>query len=729
MNETIKIIDTPKSNFQPIKRQGTIDLINSLEKLDEEEKATLLKESTEILSNCMPPNEKGSIIGTAIGYVQSGKTMSFTALTTLASDNGFRIIIYFPGVKNNLLKQTTDRLKKDLCIGNTNKKFKIFQNPTTKHSKETQIKDALKHKDKSTILITVLKHYKYITELTAIFNILEKNTFGSVIIIDDEADQASLNTFARKNSKKEDWEEDEFSTTYSSILKLRAALPNHSYIQYTATPQAPLLINILDVLSPKFSIVLTPGKKYTGGKTFFVKNPDLIISIKDAYHHKKNHLVECPENLIDALQLFIIGVAIVVNIQKKETFLSMMVHPASEKKANEKFQKWLNNIIDSWKNCLDLAKNDPGRIELEQQFEENYKEAVIRIKNAPSFIEVMDRIQEVMFNTVTYLVVANSEEIDWDNCASSNILIGGEMLNRGYTVENLAVSYMPRHSIGKSNADTIQQRCRFFGYKETYLDSCRIFLPNDAIKDYCEYIDHEELFREKIKGTTLKELEQYLILGDNINATRSNVLSIGMITHKMKGWRKIQTPQSIDENRIFVEKFLSKQTFKAGDIMDYGTQFRKHRYIKVEIQEVVEFLKDYKITNMPDALRKSSTIEYLRYLESNKKIEFAYIFEMSFEATTGRKRELKIVNGKPEINNIFSGKTPEKGDKTTNNSKNQDNDKYPGDDGIFIENEFCIQIHRISLENPNSPLNEKLAYMLGIYYPPNLVHSFVGKDK
>ena len=91
-----------------------------------------------------------------------------------------------------------------------------------------------------------------------------------MLIIDDEADQASLNGYAYKNSKSEDWEEDEYTATYKSIMNLRNSLPNHSYVQYTATPQGPLLISIVDLLSPKHHTVLTPGKSYTGGKTFFV---------------------------------------------------------------------------------------------------------------------------------------------------------------------------------------------------------------------------------------------------------------------------------------------------------------------------------------------------------------------------------------------------------------------------------------------------------------------------
>ena len=94
-----------------------------------------------------------------------------------------------------------------------------------------------------------------------------------------------------------------------------------------------------------------------------------------------------------------------------------------------------------------------------------------------------------------------TSEIDWDG-SISHILVGADMLNRGFTVERLAVTYMPRHSVGKSTADTIQQRCRFFGYKHNYLYSCRVYLPEDTALEYREYVDHEEEMRNWLKENT-----------------------------------------------------------------------------------------------------------------------------------------------------------------------------------------------------------------------------------
>ncbi len=721
MSEIIKIKQPIETKFTIEVGSRTRDLISRLTKLDADERDNLLFEASDILSKCINPIDTiGSTTGIAIGYVQSGKTMSFTTLTALGLDNGFRIIIYFAGIKVNLLEQTTKRLKKDLQTEGSNSRiYKVYQSPTVDENVHGKIQSALKLNHKPAILITVLKHHKHIDELTKIFRTAEvREELGNngVLIIDDEADQASLNTYARKNSKSEDWEDDEFSSTYSSILNLRSTLSNHSYIQYTATPQGPLLVNIMDLLSPKFHIVLTPGKGYTGGKTFFEDNTDLICTIPDieVYHHKNNQLAECPQSLIDALQLFLIGVAYIVNIENRESFLSMMIHADREQDASKKFYNWVKKLISIWAERLNLLSTDPTKMELLNEFKENYKEAILRINNPPSFEVIMEEVLQVILDTNMELVIQGSREIDWSN-ATAHILVGADMLNRGYTVEGLAVSYMPRYSIGKSNADTIQQRCRFFGYKLNYLDICRVFLPNDSIMEYSEYVEHEEIMRKKLEENTLEQLEQLLILSSSMNPTRNNILSVDLVKHKLNGWRQMNALQHVDENIAFVTKFLPEISFTNFE--DFGTSDRNHRYAKLDIKKIVEFLKDFKIANMPDALRKSSTIQYLRYLADKKGIDSAYIFEMSYGVTKGRERSLDTENNKLKISNIFSGRS------TTGS------DKYPGDKGIRFEDSLCIQIHKIKLKHDSMQWDGKIVYTLGIYYPEEFAHSFVGISK
>ena len=476
-----------QDSFVPIIGDRTTELLNRLSNnLDADEIEVLKKETSEILSYCSNPHisEVQSVTNLVVGYVQSGKTMSFTTLSAMAVDNNFRMIIYFAGTKNNLLDQTTKRLRKDLMsTGQNMQYYKLHENPNL-HDIQ-RIDNELKiQRVKPVILITVLKNAQHINELADVLSSQQLQATlnkQGVLIIDDEADQASLNGYAYKNSKSEEWEDDEYTATYSSILRLRSKLLNHSYIQYTATPQGPLLINIVDLLSPKHHTVLTPGKKYTGGKTFFKDEPGLIITIPDneVYHSKHNNLTECPQSLVNALLLHLMAVAIVVKIQQKEPHLSMMIHADKEQDASEKFYGWVTGLINLWASKIESPEQDLAYQDLYRLFKQMYPEAIKEYQNHndeyPSFDEIWQELPDIIHDTNIALLISRNKtkDIDW-TCSPSHILIGAEMLNRGFTVDRLAITYMPRHSIGKSTADTIQQRCRFFGYKRNYLYSCRV---------------------------------------------------------------------------------------------------------------------------------------------------------------------------------------------------------------------------------------------------------------
>ena len=96
--------------------ENTLSFIKNQTKLDDDGKTIVIDEAMNILKHCIVPGINSEITNIAIGYVQSGKTMSFTTLTALAADNGYRVIIYLTGTKANLLQQTTNRLRQDLNV-------------------------------------------------------------------------------------------------------------------------------------------------------------------------------------------------------------------------------------------------------------------------------------------------------------------------------------------------------------------------------------------------------------------------------------------------------------------------------------------------------------------------------------------------------------------------------------------------------------------------------------
>ncbi len=185
-------------------------LLNHLN-LNPESRQVLEAETKEILSQCGNPSDStNDDISLVFGYVQSGKTMSFTTLTAMAKDNGYQMIIVIAGVSTNLVYQSFTRLERDLRIDSgSDLQWLSFKNPKgIDVTIRGQIENALRNwkdseypqEDRQTILITVMKQKNHLSNLTNLISSLDL-TNVAVLIIDDEGDQHSMNTQNRKNAR------------------------------------------------------------------------------------------------------------------------------------------------------------------------------------------------------------------------------------------------------------------------------------------------------------------------------------------------------------------------------------------------------------------------------------------------------------------------------------------------------------------------------------------------
>jgi hypothetical protein len=706
--------------------ERTESFIQSQNKLDDDGKMTVVSEAQDVLKHCIAPGVKDNITNIAVGYIQSGKTLSYTTLTTLAADNGFRIIIYLTGVTTSLNNQTYGRIQKDLKV-NESEWYSLFEdNPKNIDADIDLVASYLKYST-STLLFPAMKQQQHIERLIKVFSnfkIKEMLADIGVLIIDDEADQASFNTYAKRNADKPDWEEDEQSRIYSCILKLRTTFPCMSYIQYTATPQAAFLIDSNDDLSPQYHTVLTPGRGYTGGKTFFCdKEDDLIVEIKDLYDKDNNP--KYPESLDNALQQFIISVTILVYVERNRniSFLSMMIHPDGSLYSNERFYNWVKARKDYWLNTINLKDGDPGKAKLIDEFRNAYNKITKLDVDPPVFEEVLKHISFVLLRTKLHLVqsktesinVAPESDIKWDT-SPSHILIGANILNRGFTVENLSMTYMPRFTKGKATADTIEQRCRFFGYKSNYIDYCRVYLPKKSIEEYEAYVEHEEKMHSVLKQCeSLKEYAQQISLlhiSDVLNPTRTNILSNKLVRNKMSGWRTMASVAYRDHNKIIIENLLSQVVDQFKVINPEMTNImRKHRYVAVDLKAFVEFFKRIQYGDMPNLARKIATIQYLQYLNEKTNLDYIYLIEMAYELKGDSLRKRTLTDGKPVL---MMGRDPK--------------NSLPGDDVFNFEDSICFQLHHFTLKDSGWD-SGKDYYSFAVYYPEVFGTSFISVEQ
>ncbi|MBX9254987.1 alpha-1,4 polygalactosaminidase [Desmonostoc muscorum CCALA 125] len=707
----------------PIIGEETQALLNHLGLPDEESRTRIQNEAIEVIRRCVPPvSLSGSKTGLVTGYVQSGKTMSFTTVAALACDNGYRMVIVIGGTKTNLFKQSNDRLKKDLRLDTrSDRKWKYVENPrgdkrqNIQSTLDTWHDPSVPEDERQIALLTVMKQSDHLQHLNNL--LLSMNLEGvPVLIIDDEADQAGLNNKVNQGA---------MSTIYRHLIELRQLLPHHSFLQYTATPQAPLLINIVDVLSPDFAEVLTPGADYSGGKEFFLDNPILIKTIPGSeIPTQDNQVIDPPETFLFAMMLFYLGVAAGYIKDKGRGNRSMMVHPSQKIAPHGEYFHWVRQMNNQWKKILGQDANDPARIDLLASFNRAYRDLVRTVADLPLFDQLVDVLPRAINQTNIQQVNTaggKTPTIDWKN-EYAHILVGGQAMDRGFTVEGLTVTYMPRGA-GVGNADTLQQRARFFGYKRSYLGYCRVFLEQDVRDAFINYVEHEENIRQQLKiyrGKPLFEWKRAFFLDNALKPTRGDVLDLPLMTGGFSNdWYVPNYPHDSDEDAInkngeVVDTFWSQLT--ALNEKTFGKiSVNKHLFATdIPLRDTFEqLIVKFRTTHPSDSQRLTGLmLQVQHYLEQNPD-ELCDIYLMD----KGKLR-LRTISKNIGRLNLFQGR-----------SHSTDPDKYPGDRQIVVKDKLTIQIHKLNLQVEAEERDIPNVSVIAIWVPQKMEHDWVSQNQ
>jgi hypothetical protein len=200
---------------------------------------------------------KAEINGLIYGLVQSGKTGVLTATGAMGADEGYRTIIILTSDNDPLYDQTLGRVQE------------AFPGMDIIGKKDFKDTDAFLQRVKGgTTAIVTTKNGSMLN--TLIENFKKGRVRGlTCLIIDDEADQASLNTKERRADGTR-------STINGKIHELRSFFDRNTYLQVTATPQALFLQTPGHDFRPKFTVLSHPGADYVGGNDFFGDSPELV---------------------------------------------------------------------------------------------------------------------------------------------------------------------------------------------------------------------------------------------------------------------------------------------------------------------------------------------------------------------------------------------------------------------------------------------------------------------
>lgn len=453
--------------------------------------------------------------GLVVGYVQSGKTANFTAVAARAADVGYRLIIVLSGIHDSLRNQTQKRLNKELVnIGDkwttlTNE-TEDFQNPVVANG----------FAGAGTVLVVAKKIVPILRRLNQWIKDLE-GQLGDipVLLIDDEADLASINTKGNRKdpSVDDDAEADtsDPSLTNALIRDMLQRIPRASYIAYTATPFANILIDpgavdreVGSDLFPKdFVIQLPRPDGYTGTEELFGVSSlgrDVMRSVADndvralkPKRRKKRDLFvvedeqRLPQSLCDAVLVFAVAGAIRLlrkHVGKPHT---MLVHVSQLQADQIRIGKAIEHQIKGWRDherivpgslraMLSSALNDLGNVAMPTDRDTVLDEAVINLS----------RIQVVVLNSTT------GEELEYEEKPDRQLIaVGGNRLSRGLTLEGLTIAYFLRTT---SMADSLLQMARWYGFRTGYEDLIRIWTTEVIAEWFIELALVEESLRDAI---------------------------------------------------------------------------------------------------------------------------------------------------------------------------------------------------------------------------------------
>jgi hypothetical protein len=510
--------------------------------------------------------------GLVVGYVQSGKTANFTGVVAKAIDAGYRLIIILTGTTNMLRAQTQRRLDMEL-VGRENLEREISAYDTKGHDYQDdpdwQANRFIRHggrpsdsgypdiyrltthrwdykrlrqgiaalefeqRDRSrpfydpvnlftsnARLVVAKKNADVLKDLVAdLGRINDRLRDVPVLIIDDESDQASINT-----SNPAKWRDGrkERNRINQLISQLLAMMPRAQYVGYTATPYANLFIDPSDVedLFPRnFIVALSRPRGYMGADDFHdfgqLEPGDERDPAKSNVAAHVRFLSDEPDDseLREAIDMFVLTGAVKLYRQRHGAATyrhhTMLVHEAMRKVKHADARDLITNLWHTGGYGLASGLSRLRKLYLKDLLPvsraraadlptpDNFDDLI------PDIAEAVRRIMPPEANGTPVIVVNSDKELedqreslDFDKREIWRILVGGNSLARGFTVESLTVTYYRRST---NQADTLMQMGRWFGFRPNYRDLVRLYTTRDLHNMFEAACLDEQFLRNELR--------------------------------------------------------------------------------------------------------------------------------------------------------------------------------------------------------------------------------------
>ena len=503
---------SPEDRFWPALRRLVTDRGWTTEAVD-----SIDQTSTKVVS-LLPPPGLGSFDtrGLVLGYVQSGKTANYSAVIAKAADVGYRFFIVLSGVTNPLRRQTQIRLERELV--NLNRQD---WHPLTTAGEDFRLGAAgnadafLTDHHAHRVLCVVKKNPAVLRRLLRWLKSANKDVLGNcpVLIIDDEADQASVNGGGS---------DDRRTAINRLILDLLSSLPKAAYVGYTATPFANILIDPManDLYPRDFIVNLPMPGGYFGPERIYGRERLTLDEPEDSFdgldmirivptietsglkprgqNDRATFEPELTPSLVTALRYFWLATAARASRGDHDEDSTMLIHTSLYTDVHQRFlplidayrRKLLTEVRGQEAQCIE----DLRRIWVDEQAQVPSAE-VGEIPTA--FDELLPYLSDAIERSEVVVENSRSERrLVYGEVPRVQIVIGGNTLARGLTLEGLVVSFFVRASTAY---DTLLQMGRWFGYRPKYADLPRIWMTEDLERYFYYLATVEQEMRNDIK--------------------------------------------------------------------------------------------------------------------------------------------------------------------------------------------------------------------------------------
>lgn len=527
--------------------------------------------------------------GLVVGHVQSGKTASYTGLICKAADAGYKIIIVLAGLHNNLRSQTQIRLEEGFLgfsteygmqnlvpvgVGRVDTDPSIRPNCATTRADKGDFNAgvakglAISPEERPWLFVvkknkTPLSHLlRWIQSMVADAALQRNDADGAskekdhagipmvrrtstkfpVLVIDDEADHASVDT--KEHPVKEDGtpdDEHDPTTINKLIRRILHSFSRSAYVGYTATPFANVFIHRsgrtandgADLFPSSFIVNLAAPSNYVGPARVFGRRSidgqrdglPLVREVSDyatdegrrgwmPHSHKATHrpLYEgkacLPPSLVEAVDAFIIACALRKLRGDGKEHCSMLVHVTRYTDVQELVYEQIDGHVHDIRRSLLRKISDQEHLKRLQElwrrdFVPTSEEVACAIagevySQPESWEQIHQEILDVIADIQVRKINGTAKDVlDYSENKEVGlkvIAVGGDKLARGLTLEGLCVSYFLRAS---KMYDTLMQMGRWFGYRPGYLDLCRLYTTEELIEWFGHIADASEELREE----------------------------------------------------------------------------------------------------------------------------------------------------------------------------------------------------------------------------------------